>query len=142
VGEAREVMDRVTEAVRAQDIEALKNLYAEDAVLETPDRGKIEGREEAVEYMAEFARAFSDIEFESLRKYESGDTAIDEGVFVGTHSEALVGPDGQEIPPTGKRIRVREADSATVEGGAVMSHRFYFDQMDFLAQLGLLDDPQ
>jgi hypothetical protein len=28
-------------------------------------------------------------------------------------------------------------DIATVESGAVTSHRFYFDQMDFLGQLGL-----
>jgi len=29
---------------------------------------------------------------------------------------------------------------ATVEDGAVTSHRFYFDQMEFLGQLGLLPD--
>ena len=39
VGEAREVMDRVTDAILRGDLEALKGLYAQDAVAETPDHG-------------------------------------------------------------------------------------------------------
>ncbi len=46
-------------------------------------------------------------------------------------------PDGQSIPPTGKNVRVRGCDAATVEDGLVTSHRFYFDQMELLGQLGL-----
>ncbi len=43
MGEAREVMDRVTDAVMKGDSEALKALYAPDAVAETPDQGTIAG---------------------------------------------------------------------------------------------------
>lgn len=46
-------------------------------------------------------------------------------------------PDGQSVPPTGKSVRVRGCDAATVEEGQVKSHRFYFDQMELLSQLGL-----
>jgi hypothetical protein len=35
---------------------------------------------------------------------------------------------------------MRSCDVAEVEGGLITSHRFYFDQMDFLGQLGLLPD--
>jgi hypothetical protein len=34
-------------------------------------------------------------------------------------------------------VRIRSCDAVTVEGGLVTSHRFYYDQMDFLGQLGL-----
>ncbi len=34
-------------------------------------------------------------------------------------------------------MRLRECDVATVTEGLVTSHRFYFDQMVFLGQLGL-----
>jgi ketosteroid isomerase-like protein len=34
-------------------------------------------------------------------------------------------------------VRQRECDVATVRDGLVTSHRFYFDQLDFLGQLGL-----
>jgi ketosteroid isomerase-like protein len=44
MGEAREVMDRVTDAILKGDLEALKGLYAQDAVAETPDQGTITGR--------------------------------------------------------------------------------------------------
>jgi ketosteroid isomerase-like protein len=48
-------------------------------------------------------------------------------------------PDGQEVPPTGKQIRVRAADVATVRDGRIVRHDFYFDQLAILDQLGLLE---
>jgi hypothetical protein len=49
-------------------------------------------------------------------------------------------PSGGSIPATGKQIRVRDCDVATVEGGLVARHHFCFDQMGFLGQLGLLPE--
>jgi hypothetical protein len=74
-----------------------------------------------------------------VHAHESGNTAIDEGYFVGTHTGPLPSPTGESIPPTGKAVRVRACDIATVENGVVTSHRFYFDQMEFLGQLGLTE---
>jgi ketosteroid isomerase-like protein len=54
VGEAREIMDRATEAVVNRDSEALKALYAPDAVAETPDQGTITGHDEIVAYLLGF----------------------------------------------------------------------------------------
>ena len=67
----------------------------------------------------------------------AGDTAIDEGYFVGTNTGSMTGPNGETIPATGRRVRTRECDVATVENGVVTSHRFYFDVQDWLTQLGL-----
>jgi ketosteroid isomerase-like protein len=137
VGEAREVLDRVTEAVFKGDSEALKALYAPNAVAETPDQGTISGRDQIVAYLAEFGTAFPNASWEELHKHETGATAIDEGYFVGTNTGPLTGPSGETIPATGKRVRARECDVATVENGVVTSHRFYFDMLDWLTQLGL-----
>ena len=49
----------------------------------------------------------------------------------------MTGPNGETIPATGRRVRARECDVATVESGVVTSHRFYFDVQDWLTQLGL-----
>jgi ketosteroid isomerase-like protein len=141
MGEAREVMDRVTDAVMKGDLEATKALYAADAVAETPDRGTIRGRDEIAAYLAEFGAAFPDAQWEELHKHEVGATAIDEGYFVGTNSGSMTGPDGEAIPATGKRVRARECDIVTVEGGVVTSHRFYLDMLDWLEQLGLAGQP-
>jgi steroid delta-isomerase-like uncharacterized protein len=139
MGEAREVMDRLTEAVMKGDLEALNAVYAPDAVIETPDRGTIRGRDEAAAYLAEFAAAFPDAQWESVHEYEAGATAIDEGFFVGTNTGVMSGPTGETIPATGRRVRARECDVATVESGKITSHRFYFDQLDWLQQLGLAE---
>ncbi len=139
MGEAREIMDRITGAMMSQDFEALSGMYAAEAVAITPDQGEIRGREQIVRYLKEFVGAFPDLRFESLHAHESGNTAIDEGFVVGTHTQPLPTPDGESIPPTGRQIRVRSVDVATVEEGAVTSHRFYFDQMEFLGQLGLTE---
>ena len=140
MGEARDVMDRVTEAIFNDDLETAKEIYAEDATLETPDAGTISGRDSIIEYMAGFSAAFPNSTYESSHKHESGDTAIDEGYFVGTHTGPLALPTGESVPATGKSVRIRACDFATVGNGKIASHRFYFDQMDFLQQLGLAPD--
>ena len=137
VGQAREVMDGITEAAFSNDEQRLTALYAADAVAETPDQGKISGRDGIAAWFAGFATAFPDASWESLHKHECGNTAIDEGYVVGTNTGPLKAPTGETIPPTGRRVRVRGCDAATVEDGVVTSHRFYFDQMDLLGQLGL-----
>lgn len=137
MGEARELMDRVTEALVSNDVEAMRALYAPDAVAETPDEGTLRGAEAIAGWLAKFSEAFPDASFDLTNGFEDGDTAIDEGYFTGTNTGPLPAPDGQSIPATGRTVRIRACDLATVRGGLVASHRFYFDQMDFLEQLGL-----
>lgn len=136
MGQAREVMDRITSAVMSSQRDALEQLYAADAVAETPDAGRLEGRAAIADYLTAFSRAFPDASWERGAQYESGDTAIDEGYLVGTHTEVLTTPDG-EVPPTGRKVRLRECDIVTVADGVAVSHRFYYDQVDFMSQLGL-----
>ena len=139
MGQAREVMDKLTDAIFRQDFDAARALYASDAVAITPDKGEVRGSGEIVEWAREMLEAFPDARFESVSKFESGDTAIDEGNFVGTNTGPLVTPTGDTMPATGKSARFRSCDIATVENGAITSHRFYFDQMEFAEQLGLME---
>ena len=138
MGNAREVMDRVTAALIGQDFATAAACYAEDAVAVTPDQGEIRGRGAISQYFRQQAEVFPDSGYESLQKHESGNVAIDEGYFTGTHTEPLPMPSGETVPPTGKQVRVRACDLATVDGGFITEHHLYFDQMEFLGQLGLL----
>ncbi len=138
MGEAREVLDRFNDAFLRGDLEAAANCYAEDAVAVSPDEGELHGRERIMQYHRELLAAFSDADYEFLNRYEAGDTAIDEGYFVGTNTAELPLPDGRTVAATGIRVRLRECDVATVQGGFITSHRFYWNHMDFLSQLGLL----
>ena len=136
MGQARETMDRLTAAVMSGDRDALGQLYAADAVAETPEGPRLEGGAAIADYLLTFKRAFPDASFEPAVQHEAGDTAIDEGYFVGTHTGVLSTPEG-EVPPTGRKLRLRECDILTVRDGVAVSHRFYYDQLDFLSQLGL-----
>lgn len=140
MGEAREVMDRLTAAATAGDAAAVAACYAVDAVAVTPDAGEVVGREAISSYMLGLAEAFPDMAYEYAQKHEVGNVAIDEGYVTGTNTGPLAVRPGESLPPTGKQIRMRSCDFAEVEGGLITSHRLYFDQMDFLGQLGLLPD--
>jgi predicted ester cyclase len=136
MAQAREVMDKVTAAVVAHDTEALRRLYAAEAVAVTPDIGEVKGRDAVVDWINEFTIAFPDVHFELVGQYEDGDVAIDEGYFVGTHKGPLPMPTG-DLAPTGRQVRLRECDIAVVSDGLVSEHRFYYDQAEFMAQLGV-----
>ena len=140
MGEARELMNRITKGVMDGDREALEAVYAPEAVIETPDAGSLKGHDAIIGYLLQFAQAFPDASWESRHEHEAGDSAVDEGYFVGTHTGPLVAPTGETIDATGKRVRLRACDVATVSGGRVTSHHFYFDQMEFLGQLGLVPE--
>jgi ketosteroid isomerase-like protein len=141
MGEARDLMDRVTGAVtKGNDRKAIEECYAADAVALTPDQGEIRGRQQIAEYMGQFAESFPDLAYESIQEHESGNVAIDEGYITGTNTGPLPAPSGETIPATGKQIKVRSCDVAVVEGGLITQHRFYFDQMEFLGQLGLVPE--
>jgi ketosteroid isomerase-like protein len=141
MGEARDILDQVTDAVMTlKDLAAAGACYRDDAVAVTPDQGQIVGRDGIVEYLGHFIEAFPDAQYEYLAKHESGNVAIDEGYFVGTNTGDLTTPDGERIPATGKPVRVRDCDVVVAEGGLIQEHRFYFDQMELLGQLGLLPE--
>ncbi|MYT07572.1 MULTISPECIES: nuclear transport factor 2 family protein [Streptomyces] len=140
MGEAREVMDRLTEAVTHPDLKVIADLYAQDAVAVTPDEGEIRGRDDIVEYWRQMTEMVPDGTFETLHAYESGDTAIDEGVFSGRNTGPIRLPTGETLPATQKEVRVRGVDIATVKDGRIVDYRLYFDEMEFLGQLGLLPD--
>jgi ketosteroid isomerase-like protein len=142
MGQAREVMDRLTEALTtARDPKAVAGCFAPDAVAVTPDGGEIRGRDAIVEYFHEMTEMVPQATFESLHKYETGNTAIDEGFFGGRNTGPIALPNGERLPATQREIRVRGCDLATVEDGVIVEYRLYFDQAELLTQLGLMEQP-
>ncbi|MBT1096763.1 ester cyclase [Streptomyces sp. Tu102] len=141
MGQAREVMDRLTTAITAGNSDAIAGLYAQDAVAVTPDGGELHGRADIAAYWRQMTEAVPDGSYQSVHAYEVGNTAIDEGVFTGRNTGPIQLPTGETLPPTQKEIRIRGVDFATVDDdGRIVDYRLYFDEMEFLGQLGLLPD--
>ncbi len=141
MGEARDVMDRATQLLTSGNLEELRNCYTDDATAMTPDQGELQGADAILDWVRQLSEAIPDGRYEPLYAHEAGDTAIDEGYFAGTNTGPLLVPTGETIPATGKQVRVRSCDAITVRGGRITSHRFYYDQMEFLSQLGLAPEP-
>ena len=140
MGDARETMDRMTRAMMSQDRAAMAACYAEDAVATSPDQGEIRGRDAIGSYLSQMAEAFPDARYEPLEQHEAGNVAIDEGYFTGTNTGQIQMPQGESLPPTGRELRLRACDVARVESGLIISHHFYWDQLEFMGQMGLLPE--
>jgi hypothetical protein len=65
-----------------------------------------------------------------------------EGTWTGLNDGPLVMPDG-EAPATGRTVSFRFAIAVTVDEDAAHATglNLYFDQLEFLAQLGLVPEP-
>lgn len=94
------------------------------------------GREDVLAFLRVFHNAFSDGRLSVTTLIEDGLQAAVEGVFTGTHDGPLASPAG-EVPPTGRAISFRWAALYQVDGSSLRSEHLFFDQADFLAQLGL-----
>jgi predicted ester cyclase len=139
MGQPRELMDKVTDAILGGNVEALRDLYSPEAVGTSPDSGTLHGIDAIIDYNRAMVEAFSDMSYDYEATYETEDRAVDQGTMVGTHTGPLRLPDGSSIPPTGKQLRVRAIDVAKVEDGRIVRHDFYFDQLEMLSQLGLTE---
>jgi predicted ester cyclase len=95
------------------------------------------GREEIMGFLAMFQEAFPDLRLEIKRLVTDGSSAAAEGTMAGTHNGVLHTPNG-DVAPTGKTIEVSWAAVYVTDGDTLSSEHLFFDQMDFLGQLGLL----
>ncbi|SMQ18057.1 SnoaL-like domain-containing protein [Streptomyces sp. Ag82_O1-12] len=121
-----------------------------------PGEGELRGRDSIVEFWRTMTGALPGATFEVPHSCEAGDTAIDEGIHRGRNTGPLELANGETLPPTQKEVRIRGVDIhqrrrrgqphrpppplATVRDGRIVDYRLYFDEMDFLGQLGLLSD--
>jgi steroid delta-isomerase-like uncharacterized protein len=133
----RELLDRYVERYNAGDLDAVMDLYAQDAVQIMPD-GTFEGWSAVRERLAQELDGVTELDHTVRSFVEQGDTFADEWTFVGTHSGPLRLPDGRELPPTGKRVEIRGMELVQVRDGKVVLNTLYYDTAAVMAQLGLV----
>jgi|SRR5689334_17408150 steroid delta-isomerase-like uncharacterized protein len=127
------------EGVNSGDMDTAGSVFAADCENVSP-YGTTRGIE-ALRQMGEaFRAAAPDSRLEARSTWESGGTVIVEGVYTGTHTGPLAGPGGV-VPPTGRAFTLPYVDIFQARDGKFVSHRIYWDNATFLAQLGLLPEP-
>ena len=135
----RELLDYYVERYNAKDLDAVMDLYAEDAVQLMPD-GIFKGREAIRERLARDLEACPDVHHTVRSFVEQGDAFADEWTFVGTHTGPFRMPDGTQLPPTGKRMEIKGMELCVVRDGKLVVDNLYYDNLAVLAQLGLVPE--
>lgn len=137
----KERVHQLNAAVNAHDLNPIGDMYAEDAELVWPGLGPTKGRQAIVGFYATLFGAFPDVHVTIKRIIEEGNTVAVEYTSEGTHSGPLPLPDG-EVPATHRRIRTDASSIGSADGqGLIKTQREYFDQVEILAQLGLMPAP-
>jgi steroid delta-isomerase-like uncharacterized protein len=135
----RQLLDRYVERYNAGDLDAVIDLYAEDAVQGMPD-GTFEGKEAIRDRLARELDAIPDVTHTVVSFVEQGDAFCDEWTFVGTHTGGpLTLPNGDLLPATGKRVEVNGMEIVRVgPDGKIVLNTLYYDNMAVAVQLGLV----
>ena len=131
---ARHVILEHIDAFNGGDSDA--DPWAADAEFIAPG-AKVSGRDDVIGFIAVFQEAFPDLRLEIEQLLTDGSAAAAEGIMTGTHDGVFRTPNG-DVAPTGRAIALRWAAVYVTEGDTLKSEHLFFDQMDFLGQLGLL----
>lgn len=123
--------------VSTANIDADDELFSSEVETVEPSAGRLRGLAAFKDYLQAFQRAFPDGKLVLKSAIEAGNKVAVEGVYVGTHSGPLQSPRG-EIPATNRALNLDMADVFEVEGDRIVRHRVYYDQVQFMSQLGLM----
>jgi steroid delta-isomerase-like uncharacterized protein len=128
---------RHDDAFNAHDADARMASETPDIETILPGGITLRGHQEVVSFLAIFWEALPDAKVTYEGAVAAGDTVVIEGTLTGTHTGTFRGPAG-DIPPTRNAITLRYASVKRVRDGKVASEHLYFDQLEFLQQLGAL----
>jgi hypothetical protein len=140
MNEAQAAAERHTAAFNAHDLEAHMANESPDIEWVQPGGISLRGPGAVAESQKIFWAAIPDAKVEPLNRVVAGSTVVTEGYMTGSQTGTLRTPHG-DIPPSGNRIRLRFVTVQRVENGLIASEHLYFDQLEFLAQIGALPAP-
>lgn len=96
----------------------------------------IVGIDSARAYYANYLTGFSNINFTLKDVFGQGDKLVKHWNFSGTHTGVFFG-----IPATGKKVSLDGVTLVRMSNGKIAEERDFFDNYDFMMQLGLIPAP-
>jgi len=125
----------VLNAFNAADWDRMREFVPDSAVYHEPATGRTLQGDAFVEALQGWRAAFPDVTGELTSVAESGDIAVAEITWTGTHDGTLVTPGG-EIPASGKPQSTAAAWVGHYDGDTVVRTNHYFDMLGLLQQIG------
>ena len=113
-------------------INILDTAYAEDVVL-LHTKPETKGKAGAIAYYSNFVTGFSDRKFTVVESFAKGEKLVKYWRFTGTHTGVFFG-----IPATGKKVDLIGCTITKMVNGKITEENDFFDNLEFLQQLGLM----
>jgi steroid delta-isomerase-like uncharacterized protein len=132
-----EVAKKHDEAFNAQDVEGRMATESPDIEVVMPGGMTLRGPEQTIEVVKVFWEALPDGKLDAENTFVAGDTVVAEGTLKGTHTGPFRSPAG-EVPPSGNPVTLRYATVKQIRDGKLVSEHLYFDQFEFMQQIGAL----
>jgi hypothetical protein len=136
-----ELMQTLDDAWNDQNVEVFRERHKPDVIVRWPGQPEpTRGIEDHTAESIAFWRTFPDQHLDN-RPYRiffaSGDYTCSVARFTGTMTGPMAGPDGTEIPPTGKSFEVDFYTVAQWDNGQIVEENLMYDLVTFMKQLGL-----
>jgi ketosteroid isomerase-like protein len=126
-------------AFNAHDERAMNALHAADIKFEAPGFKASNGHD-ATGYAMKWLKGFPNGKMSVHHEVVSAPWIVQEIVMEGINTGPLDGPGGK-IQPTNRKLVGKGIQVLKIEDGKITETRIYFDQLDQMAQLGLLPTP-
>jgi ketosteroid isomerase-like protein len=136
----RQAFEKGTETFNAHDIDGFTSVLADDVTYRAPGGIGGQGKQACAQFFASWFGAFPDAHLEVHDVHITGDLAVEEGTFTGTHDGVLHTPAG-DLPPTGRPVTVDYIHVLRYRGGKHASFNLIYDRLLMLEQLGLIPAP-
>ena len=131
-----ELARRHDDAFNAHDADGRAAIEAPDIELVMPGM-TLRGHDEVMQVLRAFWEALPDATITAEDLLVAGDVVVAEGTLAGTHNGTFRTPQG-EIPRTGNPVTLRYAAIKRFKDERLVSEHLYFDQVEFLQQLGAM----
>ncbi|GII58124.1 hypothetical protein Pth03_65130 [Planotetraspora thailandica] len=133
---ARYVTDRLFDALNRHDLDTAEQCFGPDAVY-INIAGMAEGHDQIRSFYESLLEAYPDLHYKCLTRMSTGDLTMTEWTFTGTHRGVVLGPHGEPIEPTHRRVVLHGCSAGQVEDGLIVNYRVYFNELEHYGQLGL-----
>jgi ketosteroid isomerase-like protein len=135
-----ELMQTLDDAWNSQDWDTFSKRHKDDVIVrwpgQEPTRGGHDHRAEAIQMFNTFPdNHVGNRPYKTF--FASGDWTCSIARFTGTMKGPMKGPDGTEIPPTGKSFDVDFCTIARWDDGQIVEENLFYDLVTFMKQIGL-----
>ena len=131
------ILRQAYDAINRNDLDALDEIVASDVTDHDPAPGQGPGLEGVKGYFSSLHAAFPGFHMDVEDMIAEGDKVVARVTGSGgTHQGEFMG-----IAPTGNRVTFRGIDILRITDGKIVEHWGRFDDLGFLQQLGVVEQP-